>query len=171
MFNQHSQPVPLAGLVLHDDKGGADSSAFALSKLAPDKRTMAAGAYLLLCVGGDGVASPAFKIGGGDTVSLTDGASGKVVSTTGKLLGNNADGDRTVGYFEGVYKYTYAATPGRANTLKVRPDTTTTGAGTSSGSTTAKGVTSSGKWKHTCTHSVCYVITRMCVCVCFNINT
>ena len=132
LFNQHSQPLSLAGLVLHDDNGGAHSSAFALSKLAPDKRTMAAGAYLLLCVGGDGVASPAFKIGGGDTVSLTDGASGKVVSTTGKLLGNNADGDRTMGYFEGVYKYTYAATPGRANTLQRRPDTTTTGAGTSS---------------------------------------
>ena len=148
LFNPHSQPVPLAGLVLHDDKGAADSSAFALSKLAADKRTMAAGAYLLLCVGGDGVASPAFKIGGGDTVSLTDVASGKVVSTTGQLPDNNADGDKTTGYFGGVYKYTYAATPGRANTFKDRRKTTTTStssAGKSPGGTTAQLATPSGK--------------------------
>ena len=143
LFNQHSQPVSLAGLVLHDDNGAADSRAFALSKLAPDQQTMAAGAYLLLCVQGDGVGSPAFKIGGDDTVSLTDAASDKVVSTTGKLGDDNGAGDKTTGYFGGLYEYTYAATPGAANVLKEQADTT---------SSTTKAATLSGTFKQICTH-------------------
>ena len=167
LFNPHSQPVGLAGLVLHDDNGAADSSAFALAQLAPDKRKMAAGAYLLVCVGGDGVSSPAFKIGGGDTVSLTDGASGEVVSTTGKLPGENADGERSVGYFDGVYKYTYSATPGRRNALKGQPGTTTTitTTGASSGGTNT--TTASGKCKHSfCTVRVGFSTPKpMFVCI------
>ena len=155
LFNQHSQPVSLAGLVLHDDNGAADRRAFALSKLAADEQTMAAGAYLLLCAQGDGVASPAFKIGGDDTVSLTDAASGKVVSTTGKLADDNAAGDKTTGYFGGEYKYTYAATPGAANVFKEQADitSTTTDMPRATATATTKAVTSIGKYKHT--HTLC----------------
>ena len=149
LFNQHSQPVSLAGLVLHDDNGAADRSAFALSKLAADKQTMAAGAYLLLCVGGDGVSWPAFKIGGDDTVSLTHMASGKVVSTTGKLLDANAAGGKTTGYFGGAYKYTYSATPGAANVLTEQADGTIT--------TTTKAATSSGTWQALRSHKHAHI--------------
>jgi len=58
--------VSLEGYLLFDDGGPLDDKAYSFGadvSIPPD-------GYLLLCCKGDGVSSPAFKVGGDDVISL-----------------------------------------------------------------------------------------------------
>ncbi len=118
LYNDDSTDVSLSGYILFDDNGPLDSNAYSFSSDA----SIPAGGYLLLCCNGDGVSSPAFKIGGDDALTLRDG-SDVDVDSTGVLPDagefdvtyvRNADGD-------GDLVQTITPTPGMKNVITPKP--------------------------------------------------
>ena len=107
LHNIGPSSVNLAGFKLHDDKGPDDNNAFIFPS---DTASLSPNAFLVLCTrvdSGDNAASPQFKIGSDDTITLRD-ISGTIVSSSGALQ-DLGEYDLTWAYnSENVaYAYTY----------------------------------------------------------------
>jgi Lamin Tail Domain len=79
--NDLSEPVSLAGFILHDEKGIHDVNAFAFP---PDYEPLLPGEYRLICTNMTGV-SPQFSIGGDDTITLVSSDGSTVIASVGAL--------------------------------------------------------------------------------------
>ena len=115
LHNIGPSSVNLAGFKLHDDKGPDDNNAFIFPS---DTALLSPNAFLVLCTrvdSGDNAASPQFKIGSDDTITLRD-ISGTIVSSSGALQ-DLGEYDLTWAYnSENVaYAYTSTPTPGSMN--------------------------------------------------------
>jgi len=130
LYNRGDTEVSLAGYILHDDQGPEDSDAFvfhndasgsAATSIIPPKT------FLVLCCNGDGISSPAFKIGGVDSIVLRDGSSGAEIDSSG-ILPDAGEFDRTYArnnaMMEGELVQTATPTPGSENVITVPPTST-----------------------------------------------
>jgi len=115
LYNSNTNEISLEGYLLFDDKGPFDSRAYSFGADA----SIPAEGYLLLCCNGDGLAGPAFKIGGDDTITLRDNT-GVTVDSSGILP--------DVGAFDVTYArnqygelvQTTTPTPGATNSITER---------------------------------------------------
>lgn len=122
LYNDGSSPVSLTGFLLHDDKGPLDSKAyrFGASGDTSSPTVIAPKSYLLLCCNGDGVSSPAFKIGGDDTVRLIDDQDNEVDSSG--VLPDTGEFDITYARNDGAgFVQTITPTPGAENIINAKP--------------------------------------------------
>jgi Lamin Tail Domain/CotH kinase protein len=121
----------LSGLILHDDQGVNDTSAYTF----PQGQQLGPGEYLVLCMEGtnDPLTSPQFKIGGSDTITLYNPATQEIVASVGPLPdGAERSYDVTYAWNNDLdmaaimssslsslsyYMYTSTPTPGSANIL------------------------------------------------------
>jgi len=114
--------ITLDGFQIHDDKGLADEDVYTF----PEGTSLAAGEKLLLCR----KTSFTFKIGTGDTISITDTA-GVLVDTTGVMPGEGRDNKvwARIPDVTGAFQYSGTPTAGAENVLSdpptVPPVTTT----------------------------------------------
>jgi len=126
LYNRGDTEVSLAGYILHDDKGPEDSDAFVFNNDASGSSEVSSippKTFLVLCCNGDGISSPAFKIGGDDNVILRDGSSGAEVDSSG-MLPDIGEFNRTYARNEekgGEFVQTTTPTPGSENVITVPP--------------------------------------------------
>ncbi|GMH60644.1 hypothetical protein TrRE_jg5281 [Triparma retinervis] len=110
LFNPSGFKVYLADpdrvLILHDDRGHRDSSAFEFPALS----SIDADGVLLLCANGNGVNSPSFGIKDNDAISVYDLTNHKPVTTAGRMRGTRGEGESWTLQSDGTYAYN-AATP------------------------------------------------------------
>jgi len=122
LYNAGPSPVSLTGFLLHDDEGPLDSKAyrFGASGDTSSPTVIAAKSYLLLCCNGDGLSSPAFKIGGDDTVTLMDNQDNEVDSSG--VLPDTGAFDYTYARNDGAgFVQTITPTPGAENIITAKP--------------------------------------------------
>ena len=128
LYNRGDTEVSLAGFILHDDKGPEDFDAFVFNNDANVSAAISSilpKTFLVLCCNGDGISSPAFKIGGDDSITLRDGSPGVEVDSSG-VLSDVGEFDRTyarsnVKSTGREFVQTMTPTPGSENVITVPP--------------------------------------------------